>query len=481
MGMKLFLKRKKIIVNAGLFGFSSVFQKGIGLILLPVFTTFLSTREYGLITVSTLMYNFLAVVFLFGFEHAIKRLYYKYDKNDQQLKSLYTSILCSILILSFIMSGIILKWNWFIELFFDEEVYTPFLQIILVSSILNAVYNFYQTVLISRQQAMKNTVLNLVYGVTVFLITFIGLYSFNIGVKGILLIQLFANLVITIFVFTHFVTINLSFTHFIAFQKEALLLAMPLMPHSVLSWMSTIVDKLVITKQLGTDYTGIYNAGFQVSSILTLLVLSFHKSYVPWCYEQLNGGKGKYANIVKLTEACFGVYFIVALGIILFAKEGILILAGADYVNAISIVSILVISIFVHSVYLTFIIPIFYRLKNIWLTTIITMISFVLSIVLNIIFVDRMGLVGAAWATLISKVVLCSLVVLFSLWTLNIGLKLYPVILYTTALLLMNYLVYYFDLIFFLRVGILITCISFLMLIYLMQKKIITRTSILTE
>jgi len=69
--------------------------------------------------------------------------------------------------------------------------------------------------------------------------------------------------------------------------KELLRFSGPLIPHIVAGTMISIIDRLVVSTQLGAQDLGIYMVAVQIGMAMIVLIDPLNKALMPWLYEQL--------------------------------------------------------------------------------------------------------------------------------------------------------------------------------------------------
>jgi len=78
-----------VIKNTTIYLGVSVFQSLMSFLLLPVFTFFLTKTEFGLASVINSVAGLLGLLFVFGTQSVISRLYFEYKDDPEKLKRFY--------------------------------------------------------------------------------------------------------------------------------------------------------------------------------------------------------------------------------------------------------------------------------------------------------------------------------------------------------------------------------------------------------
>ena len=187
----------------------------------------------------------------------------------------------------------------------------------------------------------------------------------------------------------------------------ALKFNIPLIPH----YLSLIIlgqsDRIMVQKMCGDGDAGVYGFGYQIASVMTVLIGSINGARVPWTYEQLRDKT--YIGLKKVSiSLCFLIGSIVLL-ISLLSPEIVKFLTifgnkYSEYEMAIYVIPVVALGIYYTFVYDLFCSVEFYygRTKYIMVASCI---GAVLNIILNAIFIPIVGLIAAAYTTLFCYIV----------------------------------------------------------------------------
>ena len=187
------------------------------------------------------------------------------------------------------------------------------------------------------------------------------------------------------------------------YWRYAILLGLPLILHSLSLTLLYQCDKIMIQAIVGAAETGIYSLAVTISGIVTVLVTSIDNAWAPWYYSNLKDKQ--YAKIRKFNDYMIVGFFYVTLFIMLIAPEIIKLFSTKAYWDSMYAVPPLLVSIFFNFCYL---IPVNFEYfhKKTGYIAYSTVITAVINVILNIVFIYNIGYVGAAYATCFSKLAL---------------------------------------------------------------------------
>lgn len=392
-------RRSVLMKSAGIYTLTNMFNAAIPFFLLPVFTRYLSTEDYGITSMFTVLVGFIMPFIGFNIQGAVSRNYFEKETIDFS-KYVYncflilvgSSVFVLILILVFaeeltMISGIPSNWLmsvWLIAIFqFINQIRLAILQAT------NRVkeYAFFQV-----GQAIMNAS---------FAIIFIVVLSNNW--QGTVKAQLISGGIFSLISLYYLYKQGyLSFGINKNYIKNALKFGVPLIPHTIGAVLISMTDRLFITNMVGTSATGIYTVGFQLGMVISLFTDSFNKAWVPYFYGKLKeDSQSTKQNIVKQTYLYYAALSIIVIVFILMIPFITTIFLGPKFQEASSYAVWIVCGFYFNGLYKMMTNYIFFMSKTIYLS-IMTFITAILNIGFNYILISMNGAIGAAQATVIS-------------------------------------------------------------------------------
>ena len=186
------------------------------------------------------------------------------------------------------------------------------------------------------------------------------------------------------------------------YLREILTFGIPIIPHSVGAFLLSSVDRFVINDKLGLEQVGVYMVAVQLVAVMGLVFDAINNAYVPWLFERLKRNQcEEKRQIVRWTYAyclalvCFTGFVFIA------APPLVTIIVGKEYSDAAKIIGWLALGQAFNGMYLMVTNYIFYS-KRTALLALSTLTSGLIGIGLLFIFIDYLGLKGAAVAYAIS-------------------------------------------------------------------------------
>lgn len=394
----LSLLKNSLIRKSGIYTLSSIFEKAIPFLLLPILTRYLSTEDYGIVSMFTVMVGLTTAFTGLGIKPAVLRSYYKDDVNF----SVYLTNALLILLIStsvvgslfFIFSDIITKYT---------DFPSDWLITVVAASAGQFIINLILVVWQAKAQpipygAFNFSVTSLNMSLSIFLIVGMGFGWEGRVIGTVSAIVIFSIIGLGILWYNHMI----KFIFVWDYIKHALGYGLPLIPHIISGTLLTYLDRIFITNMVGISETGIYTVGYKIGMIIMVIASSFNKAWSPWLFEKLNkGNKGIKKKIVKFTYLYFIVIILLANVLAFTAPLFLRYFIGENFYTADKYIAWIAWGYAFNGMYYMVSGYIFYEEKTKYLAW-VTLVSAIVNIALNYILISIFGAIGAAIATTIT-------------------------------------------------------------------------------
>lgn len=372
---------------------------------IPIFTRILTKEDYGVLALAQLYAIIVNGLANFGMPPAYNRDYFQYRSNHLKSAQLLYSILLFVM-LNFLFIAVFtyLLRGTLAELIIGSTEHGKIIFWAFCAQFFYSV-NYYYLTYFKNSETAKKFVIFTIAGSSINLVISLVLVAYlRIGVIGIIYAQFCSGVLIFCALSYRFINslpISLSKKIF----KESLRLAYPLTPRVFFSVIGTQFDKYMIGLLASVGGVGIYSIGQKISYITFAYMTAIENVFAPQVYRKMFDLKEKAGVAIGkyLTPFAY-VSILLALLVALFSEEVISILTPSSFHGAIDIVTVL--SIFygllffgkLHGPQLAFV-------KKTHIISFLTMINIGIGIGLNIPFIMKWGVIGAAWATLLAGII----------------------------------------------------------------------------
>jgi len=404
---------KSTIKHSFIYGFGNFSSKIIGLILLPLFTKFLTTREYGILSILEISSQILIVLFSLNLHNAMLR-WAAVEKDEKEEKSVIFTALAGLSAMGVFVAVVFIPFSGnFSVIFFNNQNFTDYFTILFLTSSVGIINFLPLTLFRLKEKSILFSLFSTARFTIVLLLDIFFLVYLKMGVKGIILSQLIGQFALLIFSIP-FILKNIYLKINLKLLADMVRFGLPLVFSSLAGLALTLGDRYVIKFLKGDSSVGLYSLGFKIASIINVFIVqSFHLSYVPIAFKKLTEENNRRFYSKTLTYYVF-VLVLSALFISVFSQGIVHLLAkNNSYWSAAIIVPVLAFMFIFKGMQYIFSLGFQYAKKNIYNVIVVTT-SATLNIVLNILFVKYWDFLGAAFATLIAFIVMTILTYFFA-------------------------------------------------------------------
>ena len=390
---------KFLLTHSSIYGVGTIVSQLVAFIMLPVYTRFLTPKDYGILELINITTGIIGIVVTIGIARALSRYYYEFETQREQNKVVsttyitYSSIaLCCILLLLSLT-------DFFAAIILDSKQYSYFFKINFINLALGGLIDI-------GLMYLRITKKPFVY-ISITITRLIMLLSLNIlfivflkkGVLGI-----FYSTLITRIVFSIIITVailirtNLRFSLSLSF--DMLKFSLPLIPATLANTMINQSDKYFVRYFFTIADTGIYSLARKLgNTVHLLLTMPFMMTYMPRRFEIMNKPDAQhiYAKVFKYYCA---VTVFVGLAISVLIPEILVIMTTPEFYAAGKYVPLIVLSMIIFGFKYHFEFGILWSKKTKYYAY-INIVTAVINLYLNFILIPLYGLWGGVWSSLI--------------------------------------------------------------------------------
>ena len=386
-------RSKYLIKNTAIFTIGNLATKFISFFLIPLYTNVLTTSEYGIvdlvITVSTIAVPILTLNIM----EAVMR--FNLDKGADHEKITKVGI---VILLGTILSGVIL-----IPICNYIHVLTGLGILVYFYCITSAASQIFLCDLRGKELLIQYSIGNVISTFLIGVFNLIFLLIFRWGIRGYLLAYILSNFIVACYAFIigkGYKAIAVKFEKTKMF--EMLKYSVVLIPNSFMWWIMNSSDHLMVTGMLGTAANGIYAISYKLPTLISTFTGIFNQA---WSYsairEENSDDVDTYTN--RVFNSLIGIIMLIGIGMLTFIKMFLKVYVSNEYYRAWKYTPFLIIG----CVYLTlgtFMSTSYTVHKDSFGFLISGTFGALLNILLNWMWIPKIGVYGAAFATCISYI-----------------------------------------------------------------------------
>jgi O-antigen/teichoic acid export membrane protein len=396
---------RRLATTGAAYTAASILSKLIAVALLPLYTRYLSTGDYGVAEVLFASVVSISIVVRFGLIEALLRFYYKDDEDPARVVSstfaglFWFSTLAALIALPFAapISEALLDKS-------DPEVARlaiggPELVRLAIGGLwVLTMFEFLLTLFRLEERARAyfvTTILNVLVTIGLTIVLVVGADE---GARGLLLGS-YASGAATV--------LRLSLIFDTALLRRLLRFGLPTMPAEVSLYLLNFVDRLIILRTVGAAEAGLYSVAVKFAQAVNVLVRGFQLAWPPLAYSIRDDDEARRAYATVMTLFAAACAFVVT-GMWLFSRWFARVLADPRFYDSWEAVGLISTAVTLYAVYMVMVV-ILGRTGRTKLNLPAAFAGLAVNVLLNLILVPSMEIVGAGLALVASYLVVVAL------------------------------------------------------------------------
>lgn len=372
----------------------------ISFLLLPLYTSILTTSEYGTYDYIVAVSTFLLPVVTVSMHEAMFRFIIESGNHGEQfsrvVSNAFLTILTGIVILGCVLGGL----HFFTPL--QNALY------IWIYTTASSLYTFSNNLLRGMGKIKEYAIISSCKNVIQLVLNVIVIAVLRWGMEGLL----FSICVSEVFAFLT-VAYTSKIWHYIRFGylsrnqiRSMVNYSFPLIPNALSAQVINLSDRLVINAFMGASSNGIYSISYKFPNMIETV---YHYFYTAWSESASRViARGK-EEATKYYQSLYGLIdnLIYSVVILMTATMPILfrIFVRGDYVQGFRCIPILMFAMYFDCI-AKFYSGLYTAIKQTKIMATSTVIAAVVNIVVNIVLINWIGLYAAAGATLVADIVM---------------------------------------------------------------------------
>lgn len=394
------MDKKKIFFNFSSYAFGNVLTLAAGLVSFPLFTRVMTVSEYGLLSLLNTALMLLICLSKGGIQNSINRFWKSEENNNDLIASSYSGvIICFTVVVLLTMPGFCFGWygNEYGKFSFSV-VGVCYLTVLF--EIIRSVGN---NIAIINKKALLYSGLNVAHKYLRIVLPLLGILFLSNRLLGIAIGFMLSSLVTMLIVIKR-QEFRVRFTCDKKFTLTLLAFSLPLMLNELVNYVLNYCDRLFLAYFLDSAAVGMYSAAYNLSNnVEVVLITSMNMTTAPLLLSCFN--THGFDEMKRLLRRCIGWYCLLGSGIIALVvsigPDLLVLLASSKYRAAGPVMLPVLLGVFLYGLYGLASSTLFFRNKTKVILTLCTSAT-AINLLANWGLVPRLGIIGAAYATLIS-------------------------------------------------------------------------------
>ena len=391
---------KHLTKHSVVYGLGGTLNKLIGFFLLPIYTRLLTPADYGILSLLTVTSSLATIIAHLGLGSAMFREEIYVGSDERLVES---TTLCFLLGESVIFFGaMIVISSKLSTLIFGADDYATLLRLMFLADFLGVVDVVFMARLRARAQSSFYSLLSVARFVTGICLNLYFIVILRRGVEGLIVAGLISA---ALFATLYFILLarDLRPTLSLPILRRMLKFGIPLVPVGLSSLLLTMADRYFLKHFSTIDQVGLYSLGYHIGMVMLLVENAFQLAWPPqrFAIAKQPNAKHQFSRILTYYLLAFG---FLAMALSLLAKELLMIMATPKFYPAAAVVPLIALSYIFSGVRHMTNTGLAIMNKNYYVPPIILG-SALLNLGLNYILIPPYGMMGAAWATILSYLI----------------------------------------------------------------------------
>lgn len=391
-------KKKTLLKNTLITALGKFCTQFISFLLVPIYTKYLVTSDYGYIDLVQSYISLITPILIIRFDSAIFRFLIDERKNEDNKGKIIKSTFIMLILQIIFFAVVALLINKYIDI--------KYMRFIIINTISLAISTIMLQLTRGNGDNVGYSIASIICGVVTVIMNSILIINYRWGAESILLSSSIGNLLATTFLLIRNKTYKYIIygKYDIKYIKAMIKYSLPMIPDGLSWWIVNVSDRTIISIMIGASMNGIYAIATKFANVLQGMFGVFNMTWQESASMHINDSDKDeffsevFNNILKILTS-------ISLLIMAFMPIIFIVMVGKNYNSAYKYIPILLLG------------NIFNTLSNIFGGIYIakketkeaaktTTLCAIINIIVNLIFIKKIGLWAAALSTLIAYIVL---------------------------------------------------------------------------
>jgi O-antigen/teichoic acid export membrane protein len=399
---------RRLATTGAAYTAASVFSKLIAVALLPLYTRYLTTADYGAAEVMFAAIVSASIIVRFGTIEALLRFYYK-DEEDPA--AVVATSFAALFWVSTAAALIALPFAAPISEALLDQPAADLARISIGGLWVLTMFEYLLTLFRLEERArafFTTTILNVLATIGLTVILVVGQGE---GARGLLLGS-YASGAVFVLALIFIQRRRLSLRIDGPLLRRLTRFGLPTMPAELSLYLLNFVDRIVIVRSAGLAEAGLYSLAVKFAQGVNVLVRGFQLAWPPLAYSIRDDDEARLTYAAVVTWFVTGCAFVVT-GMWLFSRWMVRILAAPQFFDSYEAIGLIATGVTLYALYMVLVV-ILGRTGRTEFNFPATIAALVANLALNLALVPSLGIVGAGLALVASYIVVVALMYVFT-------------------------------------------------------------------
>jgi O-antigen/teichoic acid export membrane protein len=382
-----------------IYGSGYVAMAAVSLVLVPLYTHYLSPADFGLLALLLVMSGLMKQFFDLGFMNSVGRFYFDHPHDDSSrgLDQMRTTSLAFMVI----YGGLLTAALWLLaapcsRVLTGTTAHVDLVRIVALTLYADALTIVPLTLIRMQEQSVRFVLMTLVRLVATLVLSVFFVASLHWGVRGALLGALIPTVFLLALLMPDYLAALRARPSW-ALLRRMLSFGLPFFPVLLAVWVIDASDRYLIELLRTRDEVGYYSLAYRVAAIMQIAVAAFSMGWAPLRYKIYARPDAPFVYR-RLTTAYVLAAGLVASALAVLAPTIVALAAPPSYKPAADVVPFLVLSYVLYGLYILMVTGMGVTKKT-GPIALVAIVGALVNIGLNLLFLPRWGMQAAALAT----------------------------------------------------------------------------------
>ena len=391
-------KKKQLVKNTIIIFFGRVCTQLISFFLLPLYTSYLNTSEYGIVDLIQTYVTLFVPIITLELEMSIFRYLVDARSSKKETNKLISNNFFVLFVSLFIFTCLYLIINCFINI--------PFRWIILIDVFVCVLSGNFLQIARGFGKTLDFSISCILTGLTTVISNIILIIFFHMGAEGMIISMALANGVCSLYLFIRlklYSKIKLQKVDF-NLLKEMYKYSLPLIPNGISWWIVNVSDRSIISLILVAGANGLYAISNKFPTIISSLTGIFNLSWAESAALHINS-KDRDEFFSDITNTVIKLFSALGVGMIACMPFVFPILIDQKYLEAYNYIPFLILGT-VFNVVICLYSQVYLAKKLSKQVATTAIIGAIINVIINFLLIRKLGLYAASLSTAISYFVM---------------------------------------------------------------------------
>lgn len=391
-------KKKQLVKNTIIIFFGRVCTQLISFFLLPLYTSYLNTSEYGIVDLIQTYVTLFVPIITLELEMSIFRYLVDARSSKKETNKLISNNFFVLFVSLFIFTCLYLIINCFINI--------PFRWIILIDVFVCVLSGNFLQIARGFGKTLDFSISCILTGLTTVISNIILIIFFHMGAEGMIISMALANGVCSLYLFIRlklYSKIKLQKVDF-KLLKEMYKYSLPLIPNGISWWIVNVSDRSIISWILGAGANGLYAISNKFPTIISSLTGIFNLCWAESAALHINS-KDRDEFFSDITNTVIKLFSALGVGMIACMPFVFPVLIDQKYLEAYNYIPFLILGT-VFNVVICLYSQVYLAKKLSKQVATTAIIGAIINVIINFLLIRKLGLYAASLSTAISYFVM---------------------------------------------------------------------------